>query len=923
MRPTLDTSVAPRWRFAFFLLSLLALEPAGFAQWTNVGVGIEYRQLAIKMADGKTNNLFLARMAATNTDCIINSMIASNRVAGARERPSAMAARMEDALNYWGEEWGQRNDVIVAINGSFEVGGVAAGVIAGGDYYDGWCAKRFDDWSGQMGFVWKMDRSYYIGVCPHYVASEQTVTVGSATRTYEGINVARTNNQLILYTPQYNNNTLTDNSGVEVLVEMSRPLVYLSPPSTVTGTIRQVRVNQGATRIPFDHLVLSGAGSAATFLQNNAQVGAQIQITQRLRMYDGPAGSLCSVGDNRSFVKTYGLAQGNFNFLKNGAVVPTDNSGMIIRAPRTFVAYNSNYVFFGVCDGRSSGGSAGMTSDEMGDFCLTNLLATDGVNMDGGGSSVMIVNGAIKNKPSDGFERAVVNGLMMVNLKPKLLSTALTPGQTVKTTGPANFRLGPGTDYFSFQSLAGGTQGTVLAHPLNGVFAKGYYWWKCAVSGTDGWIAESLLAPVVNPPYFTLQPSNQIVAAGGTAAFTVAADGAGPLRYQWQKNTTNLVQGGHYSGVTNTTLTVSNVDAGDVAAYRCVVTNDYGATNSLSVTLSLAAPPGPPAAPVATAATGVTSSGFTANWLASPGAAGYRVDVATNAAFAGLVNGYGDVDTGGALSLCASDLNGDATYYYRVRAYNSNGVSPDSGTISVVLPSLTAYGCVVVSNADFEDGFSLAGGGYIANGWTEWEAVPGVTVGYDEPNLVLSGAHAQRIRISGVGTNTTAGGVYQRVPAIAGLAYAISVWAYAADAGAVCSLGVDPAGGTNPDQGAVWTSGNANSFWARQTWTGMAAADHLTIYLKVTVPEDTLKRNAYFDALTATDQHPRLRADWDGTVLTLTWPDCPSARLEYAPDLTLPPAWTAVTNLPVSLDGLNRVTLSPPASAGFFRLVLD
>ena len=37
------------------------------------------------------------------------------------------------------------------------------------------------------------------------------------------------------------------------------------------------------------------------------------------------------------------------------------------------------------------------------------------VNMDGGGSSVMVVNGAIKNSPSDGIERAVVNGLMMVN----------------------------------------------------------------------------------------------------------------------------------------------------------------------------------------------------------------------------------------------------------------------------------------------------------------------------------------------------------------------------------------------------------------------------------------------------------------------------------------------------------------------------
>ena len=68
-------------------------------------------------------------------------------------------------MNYWGESWGQRNDVVVAINGSFFNG--TSGIITGGHIYDGWYSKRFDDWGGQMGFVWKMDRSYFIGVCPH------------------------------------------------------------------------------------------------------------------------------------------------------------------------------------------------------------------------------------------------------------------------------------------------------------------------------------------------------------------------------------------------------------------------------------------------------------------------------------------------------------------------------------------------------------------------------------------------------------------------------------------------------------------------------------------------------------------------------------------------------------------------------------
>ncbi len=557
----------PVWIFA---ACLIAWEAA--AQWSAVGTGIDYQ----KFTTTHPNNVFVTRMAVANTDAIIGSMIASNRISGAREIVSSQAARYEDAINYWGESWGQRNDVVVGINGSFFN---TSGVITGGHIYDGWYSKRFDDWGGQLGFVWKMDRSYFNGVCLHFLPGEQTVSTGGASRAFDGINVARAANQLIVYTPQYNNNTLTSSSGVEVLVEMPAPLALLNPPAAATGAIRQVRIGQGSTSIPFDHIVLSGEGTAATFLQTYCQVGQQVSISQRLMLYDGPSGNLCSNPDPRSLHKTYALAQGNFEFLKNGVTQPTSDPGLTARNPRTAVAYNSTYIFFVVCDGRSSA-SVGMSSTELASFCRDVLGATYGVNMDGGGSSVMWVNGEVKNVPSDGSQRAVANGLMMLNVKPKISSSVLGAGDTVTTRGAANMRLGPGTDYHSFTTLSAGATGAVLSHSLNGVYAKGYYWWKCAFASSTGWVAESLLQTSDREPSLNQQPANRSVRPGGTAQFSVSASGSMPLYYTWEKDAVPLADTGHYSGSSTPALTVSGVDQNDTGNYRCIVTNTFGSVTS-------------------------------------------------------------------------------------------------------------------------------------------------------------------------------------------------------------------------------------------------------------------------------------------------------------------------------------------------------
>ena len=88
--------------------------------------------------------------------------------------------------------------------------------------------------------------------------------------------------------------------------------------------------------------------------------------------------------------------------------------------------------------------------------------------------------------------------------------------------------------------------------------------------------------------YITQQPLSQGVCPGSTGMFTVVAVGTGTLSYQWQKNGSNITDGGHYSGCTTSTLTVSNCDSSDASTdYRCVVSSANGSENSKQATLSL------------------------------------------------------------------------------------------------------------------------------------------------------------------------------------------------------------------------------------------------------------------------------------------------------------------------------------------------
>ena len=109
------------------------------------------------------------------------------------------------------------------------------------------------------------------------------------------------------------------------------------------------------------------------------------------------------------------LIAGNTLLVKDGGVVPHQTK---VRHPRTAVGLDAtgNKLTILVVDGRKPGVAVGMSYDELAAEML-RLGCRQALNLDGGGSSVMAVRVAGKDKmeilnaPTDGRERAVANVL--------------------------------------------------------------------------------------------------------------------------------------------------------------------------------------------------------------------------------------------------------------------------------------------------------------------------------------------------------------------------------------------------------------------------------------------------------------------------------------------------------------------------------
>ncbi|HVE67691.1 MAG TPA: phosphodiester glycosidase family protein [Solirubrobacteraceae bacterium] len=200
--------------------------------------------------------------------------------------------------------------------------------------------------------------------------------------------------ELVLLTPRFGARTGTPADGWEAVV--------------VGGVVRSAR-RGGNTPIPAEGFVLSGSGDAASLLREAARPGTPVTARPWLR-----------AGRERLDPADFeAISSGGPRLVRDGRVsIPWRAEGiaraeMVTRAPRTLAGVTAaGRLLLVVADGRRPGWSAGLTLPESARV-MRALGARDALSLDGGGSTTLVVNGRVVNRPSDGRERAISDALLV------------------------------------------------------------------------------------------------------------------------------------------------------------------------------------------------------------------------------------------------------------------------------------------------------------------------------------------------------------------------------------------------------------------------------------------------------------------------------------------------------------------------------
>jgi hypothetical protein len=218
------------------------------------------------------------------------------------------------------------------------------------------------------------------------VSATAAIVVDGKRITIDGVDTTRARGKLMLFTPAYHEHTDTADGGTEWVVS--------GQPLRVQGTAKTA----GRTPIPRDGFVLSFGGIELPPELRKLRRGARVAIETQYAPTFGRASEWSGAKD---IISGQGLLARDGEFLSDWSGEGSSAAFVLTRHPRTLIGTEADgTIWLITVDGRQPEHSVGMSFVEL-QALARDLKLTNALNLDGGGSTTMWVQGDVVNRPSD------------------------------------------------------------------------------------------------------------------------------------------------------------------------------------------------------------------------------------------------------------------------------------------------------------------------------------------------------------------------------------------------------------------------------------------------------------------------------------------------------------------------------------------
>ncbi len=299
----------------------------------------------------------------------------------------------------------RRHEAIAAVNaGYFLPNGDPAGLLKVG-------GELVSEASRARGAVAVLERGSppRVSLLFDRVTVDQTVrfdtAAGPARVELGGVDTTRRRGELMLFTPRYHADTDTAGHGTEWTLRGS-PL-----------TVESIRHGSGQSPIPRDGVVLSFGGTDPPPPLDALDVGRTVAVESRFRTLLGTAPA--DWASARDIIGGAGLLVRGGRAIRDWSDERLRDGFSTERHPRTMIGVDDGgYIWLVVVDGRQPDRSLGMTFAEL-QRLASRLRLQDALNLDGGGSTTMVIEGEVANHPSDKEGPRAVSDALLVLARPR------------------------------------------------------------------------------------------------------------------------------------------------------------------------------------------------------------------------------------------------------------------------------------------------------------------------------------------------------------------------------------------------------------------------------------------------------------------------------------------------------------------------